>query len=132
MKDSCKTNFLHLKAVDPNVGRSSLPFHKKGGRLRTPSDAKLLKDVGQVVLDGLVAESERDGDFLVGLSLGNQRNDSFFLRGQLVRTRGRWQIVKPSQPPQSPFGHMESKIDCPFATERMASSKAGESISLRT
>lgn len=106
MKGNCKTKFLHLKAVDPNVGRSSLPFHKKGSRLRTPSDAKLLKDVCQVVLHGLVAEPERGGNFLVGLSLGNQSNDSFFLSGQLVRTRGCWQIVKPSQPPQSPFRHM--------------------------
>lgn len=79
MKDSCGGNFLHLKTVEPNVRRSALPFHKKGGRLRAPRDAKLLEDVCQVVLDGLVAEAERGGDFLVGLSFGNQRDNSFLL-----------------------------------------------------
>ena len=36
----------------------------------------------QVILDGLIAQIERNGNFLVGFSLGDEGKDTFFLGRQ--------------------------------------------------
>ena len=39
-----------------------------GGDLCAAGDLKLLKDIGQIAFDGLVAQAEGCGNFLVGLT----------------------------------------------------------------
>ena len=40
--------------------------------LRAPIDLQFLEDVLEVMSDGLVAQGQRDGDFFIGLSFGDQ------------------------------------------------------------
>lgn len=53
-----------------------------GGGLRAAGDLKLLKDVGEITFDGLVAQAEGDGNFLVGLAVGHQGQDPSLLGRQ--------------------------------------------------
>ena len=46
-----------------------------GSDLRAAGDLQLLKDVGQVTLNGLVAQAEGRGNLLVGLPVSDQRQD---------------------------------------------------------
>src|SRR3990172_4507668 len=45
---------------------------EEGGRLRAAGEVELLEDVREVVLHGLVAESQRRRDLLVGLPVGDE------------------------------------------------------------
>jgi hypothetical protein len=74
-----ETNFASTW-LEPNVISLSLPFYKKSRSLCAPCDAKLLKNIRQIVLDRFIAQPEGNGDFLVGLALSNQGHDSFLLR----------------------------------------------------
>jgi hypothetical protein len=62
------------------VVASALPLYEEGGSLRPTCDAKLLKDIREIVFHSFVTEPKGNGNFLVGLPLSNQCHDSFFLR----------------------------------------------------
>jgi hypothetical protein len=57
---------------------SQLTEHRCG--MGTAAYLQLLEDVAHVVLDGLVSQTERRTDLLVGLAVCDQSKHPFFLR----------------------------------------------------
>src|SRR5690606_26463038 len=69
--------------------------HEYGRRLRPARDVELLESIAEIVLDRLVAQRERVGDFLVGLALDDQAENALLLRREVVHA-----LHGPSHPPR--------------------------------
>src|SRR5207244_5119871 len=62
--------------------RHQIVLRGEEGQLEAIADAKLLEDVGQVMLDGLLADVERVGDLLVARRREDQTDDLQLARGE--------------------------------------------------
>src|SRR5215210_6746929 len=60
------------------------PFDRVTGQLDAVAHSELLKDIGSMAVDGLVADDQRFRDLLAGLSLSDQLHYLKLMRGQRI------------------------------------------------
>ena len=63
------------------MSRGRTGSQEPGDGLRSSFDLEFVEDIGEVILHGLVAQIQFEGNFLVGFSFGQQRHDETFLGG---------------------------------------------------
>ena len=70
----------------PLLGEMACKIH---GGLRPAGDIEFLKDIAEVIADGLLTEIQRDGNFLVRFAFRHQCENPAFLRREFLFLRFR-------------------------------------------
>ena len=120
-----KALLSELGAID-DAGRIT----EEGRRLRASGDAKFLKHVGQVILDGFVAQPQRARDFFVGFPFGDKCQDPFLLRGELFDAGQLRTVAEAAQPAHTEPGDGLARADVDFA-EVAREPREGDGVPLR-